>query len=82
MKKTIYKTVIKLEVLSDYPIPSNLTLLEIASEGDGGDFWITKEYTKITNKPIKGIRAVRELESKGSYAGFFNMDGTGKEEEN
>jgi hypothetical protein len=80
MKKTIYKTIIMVEILSESPIEHSMLLSEIASEGDDGCFCLSTKDTKISNKPFKGIRAVRELENQGSYAGFFNMDEKGNEE--
>lgn len=68
------------EFLSEYPIEGRLSLVDIANEGDGGVFSLITKETKIKNKPFKGIRAVRELENQGSYAGFFNMDEKGNEE--
>jgi hypothetical protein len=78
MKKTIYKTVFTVEVLSDEPIGSGMSLSDIASEGDDGSLSImTKDV--YNDKPIKGIRAVRELEKQGTDPEFFMMDDQGNE---
>jgi hypothetical protein len=78
MKKKLYKSVIVVEVLSEEPIESSMNLAEIVSEGDTGSFSIMS-YDKSTNKEIKGIRAVREMELHGSDPAFFSMDSKGNE---
>ena len=75
MKKTIYKSVFIVEVLSEEPI-GNMGLIDIANGGVDGEFSIlTKD--KITDKPIKGIYAVQELAKHGSDVEFFGMDSNG-----
>lgn len=76
MKKTIYKTVIVVEVLSEEPIGSEMNLSEIVEEGETGSFSIMT-YDKINDKPLKGIRAVREMNLHGSDVSFFGMDEKG-----
>ena len=78
MKKTLYKTVIVVEVLTEEPIGSGMSLSDIVSEGDIGSFSILT-YDKVNDKPIKGIRAVKEMKLHGSDTEFFMMDEKGNE---
>lgn len=77
MKKTIYKNVFIVEVLSEEPI-ENMELIDIANEGVDGRFSIIT-HDKINDKEIKGIRAVREMDKHGSCVEFFGMDNNGNE---
>jgi hypothetical protein len=77
MKKTIYKNVFIVEVLSQEPI-ENMELVDIANEGIDGMFSIIT-HDKINDKPVKGIHAVRELAKHGLDTEFFGMDNNGNE---
>lgn len=78
MKKKIYKSIIQVEILSEEPISTDMSLSDIASEGDEGSFSIATKDIKV-NQEIKGIRAARALQSQGSDVEFFNMDEKGNE---
>ena len=78
MKKTIYRTVIKLEVLSDDPIPAGMTLGNIIEESIEGEFSTASEIT-VDNKPISGKKAVNHILNQGSDTSFFGMDDNGNE---
>jgi hypothetical protein len=78
MKKTIYKTIVQVEILSEEPIDSQLSLSQIAEEGDTGSFSImTKDV--LVNKELKGIRAAREMRKQASDPEFFGMDEKGND---
>ena len=77
-KKTIYKSVIIFEVLSDEPISDNMLLSEMANECNTGDFSGIHEF-KILNQPIKGIKAAKAVMKQGSSPDFFQMDENGDE---
>lgn len=75
-KKTLYRTKILVEVLSEEPIGSGLTLSEIASEGETGDFSI-RTVDIQSDKEVVGKMAVKELEKHGTDLEFFNIDSRG-----
>lgn len=77
MKKTIYKTVIEVEILSEDPIPDGISLSEVAEQGYDGDFSVVAE-TK-SSKPIRGKKAVEAIINQGSDPEFFGMDRDGNE---
>ncbi len=77
-KKTIYKTVIRLEILSEEPIPENMSIDDIQEECNTGSFSGIHDIT-VANKPIKGIAAVKEMRKQGSDPDFFQMDENGNE---
>lgn len=75
-KKQLFRTVIKLEVLSEKPIEDGVSLSEIANECDNGDFsGITK--WKIINEPIVGKKAAKKVLKQGSDPEFFRMTENG-----
>jgi hypothetical protein len=75
-KKTIYRSVISFEVLSDEPIPSDMTLGDIQEECDNGSYSGVHEYI-VQNEPVKGIKAVKLIKAQGSDPEFFQMDDKG-----
>lgn len=78
MKKTIYKSVLTIEVLSDIPLPENVSLTDIVYEITDGDMSGLVNWKK-RNIPIKGKKAIKEVVLQGSDPGFFNMDENGNE---
>ena len=73
MKKTIYRTVLMVEVLSEEPIPTTMSLGDIAADGDYGEYSLM--YTrKVDNKPVSGKAAANLVQRQGSDTEFFNMD--------
>ena len=79
MKKAkIYKTVIQIKVLSLEPISNDEPLSSIIYEGADGGYSLIRE-DKILNRPIKGIKAVKEIINQGSDPVFFMMDENGNE---
>lgn len=77
-KKTIYRSVISFEILSEEPIPSDMTLGDIDYECDEGSYSGMHEYT-VQNKPVKGKKAVKLIRAQKSDPGFFMMDDEGNE---
>ena len=73
MKKTLYRTVIELEILSESPIDEGHNLDHIIDSGH----W---EYKKL-NKEIIGKKAVEFCEKHGTDCDFFQMDTDGFEVE-
>jgi hypothetical protein len=79
MKKTIYRSVIQIEVLSPTPISESSNLSDIIDEGDFGEFSITHKFT-TANKPVKGMKAVDLIRNQGIWdPEFFQMDDKGNE---
>ena len=78
MKKTIYRNTFTVEVLSEYPLSTGMSLSEIAEQGETGDLSIATS-DKVVNQPIKGIKAARALQAQGSSTEFFQMDEKGNE---
>lgn len=77
-KKIIYKTVIMVEVLSEEPIDSSMSLDQIEEECNTGSFSGMHSIV-VSNKPIKGLNAVKEMRKQGSDPDFFQMDENGNE---
>jgi hypothetical protein len=77
MKKTIYRTIFTVEVLSDEPINTNLDLSDLNNECTFGDY--SGSTTKGDSKPLKGIKAARAVIAQGSSPDFFMMDDQGNE---
>jgi hypothetical protein len=77
-KKTIYRTLITLVVLSEEELDENLDLQSIIDECDTGAY--LKGCISFSKpRPLKGKTAVIEIEKAGSDAGFFNMDAQGND---
>ena len=77
MKKKIFRTIIKLVVLSEEPIDENLDIQDIMNECDEGAYIGTTNIGTPTT--LIGKTAVIEIEKAGSDAGFFNMSTDGNE---
>ena len=78
MKKKIYKTVIRVEVLSKYPIPDDMSIETILNEcNDGSYSMLTKELTK--NQELTGRNAVNAILNQGTDLEFFNIDAQGND---
>ena len=76
-KKTIYRTVIEVEVLSENPI-GEADMETIVTQTMDGD-WSGKNVTKIQDQKLTGKKAVKAIENQGSDTEFFNMDENGNE---
>lgn len=76
--KTIYRTVIEIEVLSEEPIPDDMGLDEIQDECNEGSFSGIYDF-KVKNQEVKGIEAVKLIKAQGTDVEFFQMDEEGNE---
>lgn len=77
-KKTLYKSILKIEILSDEPIPEETSLQKILHETDEG-MWSGKREWNDRNVQVTGINAVKECDKHGTDTDFFYMDGKGDE---
>jgi hypothetical protein len=77
-KKVLYRTVIEIEVLSEEPIPEDMSLDDIEEECNTGSFSGTHDY-KVRNEKVEGLEAVKLTQAQGSSVDFFGMDGEGNE---
>jgi hypothetical protein len=76
-QKTLYRTRIVVEVLSEEPI-GDVDMDTILNETrDGG--WSGKNVTTEQDKPISGEEAVKAVQEHGTDTEFFNMDENGEE---
>lgn len=76
MKGKIYKSVYRIEVLSDYPIPEQMTIMDIIHECIDGDY--SMDYTNpIVNEILEGKKAAEAVKCQGSNPEFFGMDKDG-----
>jgi len=82
MKKTLYKTIIQYEILSEDPINENQSLDDIAYQTTEGS-WSGRFLPTVTfNEPISGIEAVNAVKAQGSDPDFFFMDNEGNNIDN
>lgn len=78
MKKILFRTVIKLEILSEDPIPDGMAIAEIIREANEGNY--SAMFSEIvSNKIIFGKRAATLVLNQNSYPEFFGMDEDGNE---
>lgn len=77
-KKVLYRSVIQIEVLSEYPIPNTMSLDEIEDECNNGSFSGVHDW-KIRNEKIEGLDAIKLTKAQGSSIDFFMMDEDGNE---
>lgn len=78
MKKTLYRSVFTLEVISPDPIPDNWFLGDIVSETVDGEYTGNINTTAL-NEVIKGKDAVDAVKNQGTDPEFFFMDDDGNE---
>ena len=79
LKKPIYKTVIRVEILSDDEIGvDGMSLSDIGYEIDEGG-WSGRIETVVENQKLSGKNAVKAIEKQGSDPSFFGMDDAGNE---
>jgi len=78
MKKKIYRTIVKLVVLSEEPIDENMSIQSILDECDSGEY-VHGEMSIGSPRPLVGKTAVIEIEKAGSEPEFFRMDSQGND---
>lgn len=76
--KTIYRTIIKVEVLSPEPIEESQSLYDTILECDTGDN-SGRFNTVLKNEPLTGLDAVKKIKEQGSDPVFFEMDENGNQ---
>ena len=78
-QKTIYKTIVQIEILSEEPFDeTEESIASIAHKIDEGDW--SGVYNQIGESiPLTGKEAVDEITGQGSEPGFFQMDDEGNE---
>jgi len=74
-KKTLYRNVIVLEVLSEEPI-NGMSIDDIQDECQNGSFSGIHHF-KVTNRALIGGVAVKECLKHGTDVEFFQMDANG-----
>ena len=77
-KKKLYKSVLKIEVLSEEPLPDDVTLNTTQYEINQGD-WSGLIEWDYKNAEIVGAEAVNAVQNQGSDPEFFQMDEDGNE---
>ena len=76
-KRTFYKTTFRVVVLSEDPIPDDLSLRSVLDEADAGAY-VANEASQLT-KELNGRQAVNALYKFGSEPGFFRLDDKGND---
>jgi len=76
MKKKIYKSVLRVEILSEEPLNDCLSLSDIDYETTEGHCSGHLDW-ESHNAEVVGKEAVNEMHKHGSDPEFFQMDGEG-----
>lgn len=76
-KRTFYKTIISIEVLSEDPLPDQIDLNDIAYGITDGDWSGTVE--KSFEKTLTGPETAVALADQGSDPEFFQLDEDGND---
>lgn len=74
-KRGYYKTIVKFEVLSEEPIPSDYSLGDIHREAEVGHF--VGRYLDNELYTLNGAAMADALHAAGSEPGFFSLDDAG-----
>jgi hypothetical protein len=77
-KKTIYRTVIMLTVLSEYPLPEGMSVAQIDSECEDGDMTGKADWVE-NSTALQGMEAVNAVQGVGSSLDFFQLDEEGND---
>lgn len=77
-KKVLYRSVIQIEVLSEEPIPEDMSIDDIEEECNSGSYSGVHDW-KVRNEKIEGLDAVKATQAQGSSIDFFQMDEEGNE---
>lgn len=78
-KKVLYRTVIKLEILSEEPIPEGWSISDIIDEATDGAYSMSSEFLTSNKNRIIGKTAVMHTKRQGTDPEFFGMDENGNE---
>jgi hypothetical protein len=74
-KRSFYKTTYVVEVLSEEPIPDQLTLGQVIAEAEEGGY--SSQVTSTTTAVLDGPAAAQELLAQRSEPAFFRLTGDG-----
>lgn len=77
-KKKIYKSVLRVEILSEEPIDDCIELNDIDYQTTNGD-WSGAMDWEYHNAELHGMEAVTNVQNQGSDPEFFQMDEEGNE---
>jgi hypothetical protein len=77
-KKKLYRTVIQIEVLSEEPIDTDMSLDDIEEECNTGSYSGVHDWI-VTNEVLEGQAAADATLKQGSSPDFFQMDENGNE---
>ena len=77
-KKKIYKSVLRVEILSEEPIDDCIKLNDIDYQITNGD-WSGAMDWEHHNAELHGMEAVTNVQNQGSDPEFFQMDEEGNE---
>jgi len=75
-KGKLYKSVLKVEILSEVPYPDVMSLDQVAFDIVEGECSGVIEWESL-NAELHGTEAVKECEKHGSDPEFFQMDENG-----
>ena len=81
-ERKFYKTTLRMVVLSEEPIPPDMTVDEILEEADSGDYVAgasSMEEADRVEQVLDGKQIGRELIAIGSEPGFFQLDDEGND---
>ena len=77
-KKKIYKSVLRVEILSEEPYPDSVTLEDVAYDIKDGECSGIINW-ESHNAELIGKEGVNECDKHGSCPSFFRMDEDGNE---
>lgn len=80
-KRKFYRTVIKVEILSEEKYPDGSSLEGIAYDIGDGDC-VGRISTTVDNQPVPPDKMVKLLNEFGSEPGFFQLNPDGSDEKN
>jgi hypothetical protein len=72
IKKKLYHKRIVVDVLSEYPIPDLISLIDLEFEMESGEYVGTKEVKK--DQEVTGRKAAKMVMAMGSDPTFFGMN--------
>lgn len=80
--RKFHKVVLKVTVLSEYPIPSGVEKLSLAAVADNIDDGDDVGLVKVDSyEELDALRAIKELKELGSEPGFFRLNEAGEDTE-
>jgi hypothetical protein len=76
-KRTFYKTIIQVEVLSEEPIPDPLDLGQLYDETYDGEW--SGRIVNMVSEELDGLQAAKALWNQGSDSEFFRLSEDGED---